>query len=1254
VLLSKQSSHQRRSETKTAKSSVGFGFILHIFILPAAFTSVYIVDWTADSNMPSSFLSKKKSRRKSAGSDADSEIYDLPLFEECLFGPTGIRPSVAPPSVANTSANGSANASPAKPTPDTKTASKPKSSRGGPSLANFLESGGIIDKPADDEEHEPDSVQDESDTDGHGSEDLPSTTTKPNSSLNEPATTSISDANIGIGGSSDRKPDATTSMTTTATNEQPYDATAELQSQPRNRDADSSDENNPDDQLFPTESASAPPVIQPANSAASSNFSEILHLDIPPVQQSNSQDSTENKHNKDIDDILNNSNAFDDDIAAGHWGEVAKTIPDTPVVLNKHYFADDYDPNDHTINLTQLRALCTQGIPDEGSFRAMAWRVLLGLVPYRKIHSTWGKCLHGQRVMYRELCHEYFCNPIDGGRHLRGTWTKKLRNATKKQRQKYVHSIQRLDEDDQDGASADRGRDEHGAPYDDSNLTDDDYDDGDDGIIAGGNSNSKTSSDDDDDDDLQSVGTHQTEHTMQQQNSKNKNKKSYSYYRSIEEQLAPKLRSQWNKTGLSSSLDANSVVKPFASTLPASATKSTSPRRRRRRTNEREKLTPNNDSSNEQNGNNKNNNLTDNTVPLKKSTLRGLSQNQLAVPKALQRNETATPSAMADFLMQAKSLASIRKDTVRTHPDLYFFLEPDQNLGLRRYAALERILFIWAKLNKGVCYVQGMNEIVGTLFYVLANDVNADWAKHAEADTYWLFDILMRELRDIYMPDKDHDDDGIHARLDDIEMLLSKHDPQLQQHLQKLGINTSLYAVRWVTTLLSREFLLPDTIRLWDSIFSSTNMEGFLRYVCVTMIVMVRDDLLKGDFSQCLQLLHDYPSQNVDQLLESSQALESYEMMIFNVCKNPSKHVPASFNQKYRPGGTLALHQALQVVEPPYSIVMAFGFPQNVLYRAYQDSVTAARNSQMANASSNAAASGGSSGLLGFGLAGKAKRLWSGWKDSVATTDHNVSTVEKSPREASLTNNDPGSPQLQTEDGAVPLPPPSRHWHRGTSAPVRMTKDNPAASENVTAKPDNGVAESSAPSTGSARSRFWNRGRSNSANTPSTSAVIDSAASVTVDEKMTGRILNPDLMRASEKMNADGATSGYMAEDDSIGASTGNRIWGRNRTSSQNSNASSNNASASMTIPENEASFDELSSNSAKMEASGVVGRTAPKSRLWNRRKNTPLDATAQPLPPITSSAPSASEITSLSSLSNLPAEVSERVSRDIFEILSS
>jgi hypothetical protein len=44
----------------------------------------------------------------------------------------------------------------------------------------------------------------------------------------------------------------------------------------------------------------------------------------------------------------------------------------------------------------------------------------------------------------------------------------------------------------------------------------------------------------------------------------------------------------------------------------------------------------------------------------------------------------------------------IRKHVVRTYTELHFFLKSDNNLGQHRYAVVEPILFVWAKLDQGV------------------------------------------------------------------------------------------------------------------------------------------------------------------------------------------------------------------------------------------------------------------------------------------------------------------------------------------------------------------------------------------------------------------------------------------------------------------------------------------------------------------------------------------------------------------------
>lgn len=53
------------------------------------------------------------------------------------------------------------------------------------------------------------------------------------------------------------------------------------------------------------------------------------------------------------------------------------------------------------------------------------------------------------------------------------------------------------------------------------------------------------------------------------------------------------------------------------------------------------------------------------------------------------------------------------------------------------WEAIERVLFIYAKLNPGVGYVQGMNEILGPLYYLLANDT--DEASRGKTKIFRLF-----------------------------------------------------------------------------------------------------------------------------------------------------------------------------------------------------------------------------------------------------------------------------------------------------------------------------------------------------------------------------------------------------------------------------------------------------------------------------------------------------------------------------------
>jgi hypothetical protein len=370
-----------------------------------------------------------------------------------------------------------------------------------------------------------------------------------------------------------------------------------------------------------------------------------------------------------------------------------------------------------------------------------------------------------------------------------------------------------------------------------------------------------------------------------------------------------------------------------------------------------------------------------------------------------------------------------------------------------------------------------MNEIVGTLYYVLANDVNADWAQHAEADTYFLFNLLMTEMRDVYVPDLDQHITGIQGRISNMNTLLSTHDPEVQEHLQELGIDASFYAVRWLTTLLSREFLLPDTIRLWDSMFASTHKENFMRYVCGTMVLLVREDLLKGDFSSNLRLLQRYPPSNVDQLLESSRSLWIYESQITLACHK----------------GGISLHQALHTIHPPPSIIMAFGLRGGVA-PTLTDSIEQAATLAVQSAKDNVARG---EGILGLGMRRKARGLWNKWKEEPTA----ATAIPEPPAAEPVTETKSPAPRRAWNREASPSnapamaspPPSSRIWNREgsngsanktTAAPPAVAAPVPSTHKLRLWNRGNLASEVAAITTTTplaepTRSRLWNRSKSN-------------------------------------------------------------------------------------------------------------------------------------------------------------------------------
>lgn len=300
----------------------------------------------------------------------------------------------------------------------------------------------------------------------------------------------------------------------------------------------------------------------------------------------------------------------------------------------------------------------------------------------------------------------------------------------------------------------------------------------------------------------------------------------------------------------------------------------------------------------------------------------------LRSPGAASAEQPLSPdqdSSLNTYLQDQELRDEIDKDVKRTRPELHFFFLPSdptltlekvergqlppcpysrpflsiltesyglsdstdpfmraviENGDVEKHAdVLSRILFIFAKLNPGVQYVQGMNEILAPIYYCFAQDPHPEFKDFVEADAFYCFMGLMAEIRDSFVKAMDQTNSGIHGQLLKLNLMLKRHDFEAWHMLESMQINTQFYAMRWLLLLMTQEFPLPDVLRLWDTVLADSQRFNFLYYICVAIVKAVREDVLSGDFAVAMSSLQRPKLDDLVELLTQASAMSDRDRM---------------------------------------------------------------------------------------------------------------------------------------------------------------------------------------------------------------------------------------------------------------------------------------------------------------------------------------------------------------------------------------
>ncbi|OHT10648.1 TBC1 domain protein [Tritrichomonas foetus] len=224
----------------------------------------------------------------------------------------------------------------------------------------------------------------------------------------------------------------------------------------------------------------------------------------------------------------------------------------------------------------------------------------------------------------------------------------------------------------------------------------------------------------------------------------------------------------------------------------------------------------------------------------------------------------------------------IHADIVRTVHHIIFLPSPDHSVEdskipkdpllpfhfhMRR---IERILYIFSKMNQSLLYLQGFNELICVIYYVMSSSLmyfGNDWLE-VEAFSFYIFQNIFSctQISDLFtMQDKLS---LIHERMDTFMFYIKRHVPKAYKIITDLGIDPLCFGFKWLNLLFAQNHLMPNLVLIWDALFGHFNdMLDFGYYIGTANIAMIEGSLLPQNYARTLTILQRTEINDVKELL---------------------------------------------------------------------------------------------------------------------------------------------------------------------------------------------------------------------------------------------------------------------------------------------------------------------------------------------------------------------------------------------------
>ena len=193
---------------------------------------------------------------------------------------------------------------------------------------------------------------------------------------------------------------------------------------------------------------------------------------------------------------------------------------------------------------------------------------------------------------------------------------------------------------------------------------------------------------------------------------------------------------------------------------------------------------------------------------------------------------------------------------------------------------IARILYVYAKLNKDVGYVQGMNEILSVIYYCYCVDSHLD-IETIEADTFWSFSNLMNDVKTIFSQENDDQKDGIVEKISILDTIISTLQKDIYSIMLKNHINICHFAFTWINLFFCQHFKIEDSMKLWDVIFSENDRYYFVYFFSMAVLQYKKKRIEKEEFCVIVNELQHLKIDNIEEVIKLAVSLKKkYEKKV--------------------------------------------------------------------------------------------------------------------------------------------------------------------------------------------------------------------------------------------------------------------------------------------------------------------------------------------------------------------------------------